>query len=287
MDDRYTSMSFKIPIVLMDELSGILHSLGSIGIQEESSANSGYLHVTAYFDSAQLDMVRTREAVTRALAQAEKGKIPAIEFTPCPDIDWDKVWRKRFKPFELVKGVVICPSWEEYRPGPDQTLISLDPSMAFGTGLHETTRLCAQMIYDEAKSSSPTSFLDVGTGSGILAIVAKRLGVPRVSAVENDGDAALVAMKNFKANGLSDIELKHNIEETNDSYEIVVANILLNTLLSIRESLERRVSPNGLLILSGITGDQEHELMKSFSDLTLQETRRDGEWSAISLRGRR
>lgn len=174
--------------------------------------------------------------------------------------DWLEEWKKGFKPFELAGGHWVVPSWCESPPGAKHN-IWIDPGMAFGTGTHETTQLVAH----ELVNLKGQSLLDVGTGTGILAIMARQMGIARVVATEIEEDSRRVAHENFGRNGCADIQLDgRQVESLDEKFDIVVANIIDGVLVRIQDALMARVKPGGWLVLSGIIGEREKDFLEGF-----------------------
>ncbi len=264
----------------------LLVEMGALGAQEEDDPASGMTRVTAYFDSARHDRKALRDEVASAFLGFPRLRGAWIEVELEPARDWNERWREFFKPFVLAEGFVVVPSWERYEARPGEAVIHIDPGMAFGTGLHETTRMCARAMIDSvrARGEPPRSLLDVGTGSGILAIIAARLGIARIAGVDDDPDALAIARENLSKNGLNGVELMDDVEKARGPFDIVVANILLATLAELRPAIEGLVAPSGTLILSGITRDQEDEAIGLYSRCLVHlRTERAGEWSAIVM----
>jgi ribosomal protein L11 methyltransferase len=199
-------------------------------------------------------------------------------------LDWQTAWRQHFKTFEIVPGIRVVPSWEADGGRTDENSIEMDPGMAFGTGLHETTRLCAEAIASLMADAWPRSLLDVGTGSGILAMIARRLGLTNIATVENDPVAREVAVQNFMKNSMGDITVARDIGAARGRFDIVVANILLSTILELRRELADKTATGGVLIVSGITSDQESDIEKAFCEgFRAISRKRQGEWSMIAF----
>ncbi len=171
--------------------------------------------------------------------------------------DWANAWKEYFHVTHIGKRLVIRPSWREYTPKPDEVVLTLDPGMAFGTGLHPTTRMCLEQLEQHVQPGMRV--LDVGTGSGILSIVAALLGAERVYAIDNSSVAAESAAANVALNGLSErvevvLGLLDDAEATRmaSQYDLVVANIIAQVIGSIAPQLARVMVPGGLFIASGI-----------------------------------
>lgn len=207
--------------------------------------------------------------------------------------DWLAEWKKGFKPFCFASPFWIIPSWltpPEDAPKDARYLIYVEPGMAFGTGTHETTRLAAQFLIQEVQTYAPESLLDVGTGTGILALVASRLGVKKVVGIDNDQEARRTARENLEKNEAREIEIPNiDLSDINDTFDFVVANIIDGVLLLLRTDLIRVLKPGGTLILSGILSDRQSTFLSEFlahhkSDLELVEIKSEKEWTAAVLR---
>jgi ribosomal protein L11 methyltransferase len=204
--------------------------------------------------------------------------------------DWLEEWKKGFKAFLFAKPFWVVPSW--LKPPPDapqdpKYILFVEPGMAFGTGTHETTRLAAGFIIEELARKIPSSLLDVGTGTGVLALVANRLGVQKVVGLDNDPEARRTARENLELNKNTVIEIPDSsVEEIKDQYDIVVANIIDGVLTLLRHELARVLKPGGRMILSGVLTERESEFYAYFTKetgLTLLAKRTDGEWSSAIL----
>ena len=257
--------------------------LGSLGSIEEDAADPGRKRITAFFASSGFDRERLRDLVSDYFSKVPGLADAWIEVDLEPARDWNERWHRFFKPFHIAADFVVVPSWEKYEAKEGEAIIHIDPGTAFGTGLHETTRLCAEALIEE--SAQAASLLDIGTGSGILAIVGKRLGIGEIVGVEIDPEALCVAEENLRKNGCGSIALTQSLESVDRKFDSVVANILLSTLIDLSETIAERVAPGGTLILSGIMHDQEAEILDEYlPKFAHMRTERRGEWSAIILR---
>jgi ribosomal protein L11 methyltransferase len=201
--------------------------------------------------------------------------------------DWLAEWKKGFKPFALVGGHWVVPSWCE--PPPEaKHKIWIDPGMAFGTGTHETTQLVAETMADLIAKEKLRSCLDVGTGTGILAVLAKQLGVKSVRATEIEEDSRRVANETFLANACVDIVLnERQVEGIQEKYELVVANIIDGVLVRIQEALKARVAPGGWLVVSGIILERERDFVDGFklpAGKSWSRRTKKGDWLAFTVR---
>ncbi len=205
--------------------------------------------------------------------------------------DWSSSWKVHFKPLRVGKRLLIVPTWEEMTQLPGDLVIRIDPGMAFGTGGHETTRLCLELL-ESVMESGPLltvpSLLDLGTGSGILAMAASLLGAGRILALDIDPDAIEVARENLEINDLSDyIECGTTpLESLDERFDIILANILAEELVRLSSYLAERLQPGGALILSGILAEKESLVRQGFSSQPLKyiQTACAGEWVAMLYR---
>lgn len=202
--------------------------------------------------------------------------------------DWLAEWKKGFVPFKLVGPFWVVPSWIEAPPEAEIPLL-IDPGMAFGTGTHATTQLAAALTHKVIKSGVPIkSVIDVGTGTGILALVAKKMGVSKVVGVDIDPEARRVAKENVVRNQEPQIQVPDlNIEDINEKFDLVIANIIDGVLIKIKEDLVKATKPGGHLILTGILLERENHFLENFlEDPTLEIDRRiaKDEWVGFLVR---
>jgi ribosomal protein L11 methyltransferase len=180
------------------------------------------------------------------------------------DVDWGEAWRAHFRPLSLGRRLLVAPPWEATVP-PERVLIVIDPGRAFGTGHHATTAGCLESLEDIVERHAPRAVIDLGTGSGILAIAATRLGVPTVLAVDDDPDALACAAANTTLNGVSDrVQLLQGDAAAIDAEPVglVLANLLSAAHLRLGPAYARYVSPGGGLVLGGIL-DAEASAVRS------------------------
>jgi len=222
----------------------------------------------------------------RAAAEAARA-VAGGALAEVPDEDWGEGWKKDFRPLDVGR-VRVRPSWIDARPPAGAVEVVLDPGMAFGTGSHPTTSLCLAALSDLLAEKPGASVLDVGTGSGLLAIAARKLGAGRVAANDNDPIAIEVARENAARNGAA-IELTDApVGAVAGTFDLVVANILANVLVALAPALAGKLAPGGVLLLSGILAPQEEEVRRAHVDAGLvplpERERREGEWSLLALR---
>jgi len=233
---------------------------------------AGRALVVAYFAAA---------ADARAAAVAHGGEVAEI-----PDQDWGEAWKKGLEPITIGR-VFVRPSWIQVPTPPGLVEIVLDPGMAFGTGTHPTTSLCLAVLSDLLGERPGASVLDVGTGSGLLAIAARKLGAGQVVGTDNDPVAVRVARENADLNGVRLRLVVGPVEAQPGPFDLVVANILANTLAELAPAIAAQLAPGGVVLLSGILTPQEEEVRAAYRAAGLTplpgRERRQGEWSLLAL----
>ncbi len=213
-----------------------------------------------------------------------------IETVGRKESDWAEAWKKYYRPLPISAHVTVVPVWETYEPGPGEKIVMMDPGMAFGSGTQETTRLCAALIEDYMKPGDRV--LDVGTGSGILAISAAKLGAGHVNAYDIDPIAVRVAAENVEANGTEETvccgvsDLLKDVDLSEGPYDFVSANIVADIIIRMAEDISDYVRAGGLLAVSGIIDRQAEEVRQVLisKGFTLVEARTDRDWNALLLR---
>lgn len=226
------------------------------------------------------------------------GHLQAFELRPIGELqtrvvheeDWAEAWKEHFPVLRVGKRLVIRPTWREHIAAPDDVVLSLDPGMAFGTGLHPTTRLCLAGIERWADSSllSDARVLDVGTGSGILAIAAARMGASYVLGVDTDPLAVETTRANAAANGMADfIEARTGGLPLADpaQFHLVVANLIAGLLIDLAAELAATLWPGGRLLAGGIYKDRESDVRSAFESAGLRIVGRlaEEDWVALEM----
>ncbi|MDP3387131.1 MAG: 50S ribosomal protein L11 methyltransferase [Eubacteriales bacterium] len=209
-----------------------------------------------------------------------------IEIQDIEDRDWNSEWKKNFKPFRLGDKVVIKPSWEEYVPCEGDIIIEIDPGAAFGTGSHETTSICIEQL--EKHINSTKRVLDIGTGSGILGILASKLGALQVLGIDIDDDSIRVAKENVRINGCNNVDIRKGnlLENVDYPADIVVANITADIIIRMISELHTVMGSGGVFIGSGILSkklDVVEEALTNNGFAILEKTYK-GEWAGLSAR---
>lgn len=307
MSAAWAEIACQVPAELVDQLASFLVELSGTGVcidnqtldtfSLEDLAESPVMTVKAYLPTDQ-ELDRKVAKITDYLSFLANAH---SDFHPTPPVisfvrqeEWATSWKQHFHPLLIGRHLVLKPSWEEFAATPDQIVIELDPGMAFGTGTHPTTRLCLECLerifnhtppFTAAFPTPSPSVLDVGTGSGILAIAARKLGAGRVIAIDVDPEAVTVALSNLAHNAVTDdLEVSTTpLSMVGGSYSVILANILAEELIRLAPDLTARLEPGGILILSGILTEKEGAVTAAYNrhPLTQTEVTRLDEWSCL------
>lgn len=216
-----------------------------------------------------------------------------IRFIPAED--WSTSWKRHFKPWEPGPNLLVKPSWSRRKPRANQAVLTLDPGLSFGTGQHATTRFCLQSLVRIREAGTAQTMLDIGTGSGILAIAAALLGFSKVEAFDFDPDAVRVARENAQLNRvhrkmhLFQADLTKLPRRSNQTFDVVCANLMYDLLIAERHRILSRVASSGCLILAGILKDQFPQVQRAFEQegWVLRRARTEKEWRSGMFRNGR
>ena len=221
--------------------------------------------VKAWFERGEKER-ETLEAVRAHLEQlrAQGGEVGtlALELTGVKDEDWSENWKKYYKPFRIGAHLVVRPTWEAYEAAPGDLVIELDPGMAFGTGTHETTSMCMQLL--EKHLQEGMRVMDVGTGSGILAIAALKLGAAEAEGVDIDPMCVRTAGENAERNGVAEhftVLVGDLSDKASGKYNIITANIVAAAILSLAPHVPVLMAPGARFIASGIIDTRKDEVL--------------------------
>ena len=268
---------------LSDAAAGLLHRFGASGVElrdseglpppGEKAQSAGRAEVRGYFESAP-----SAENAAEALRMALSAE-PDVEEIPIED--WSASWKSHFHPVRRGRVLVVAP-WMRDQAVPGGVRVVIEPGLAFGTGDHPTTGMCLDALDLFLQRNPGAAVLDVGTGSGILAIAARKLGAGLSVGTDNDPLALRVARENAAVNGAL-IDLRSGIPEGVE-FDLVLANILANTLVELAPDLAHAVAPGGRLILSGILESQVSEVEAAYRPLlVVGSSTFEGEWACLEL----
>ena len=299
---KWLRITFSCPDKITEAAADLVGIISGVGVNIRPSKSILRNEISGYFKLDAGDKKeRDKESFTilckagRELVQLFKIynlQQPDLETEIIDDQDWATSWQQYFTPFEIVPGLVIKPTWEEYAPEKDQHVLEMDPGMAFGTGQHESTRLALSLLSSRFKMDRdklPGKVLDVGTGTGILAMAAAIFGAEHVTAIDNDPQAVDVAVANINLNGL-DKKVRTSdspLNDIQDSYELICANIVHDVLVAMAQDFKRILVPGGHIILAGILqGEQESNILNIYNKLGMGpvQVEHEGEWTGILSR---
>ncbi len=301
---RWKSFTVETRRTAVDALSHFFLTHGSLGMayDERLFEKSGdpadplpppgeRTKLTAYFPwDADLHQVKREflsflPALSDAFGSDAGSFVSAAEIT---DTGWAEKWKENFVPRRIGNRIVVRPTWEPYEPAPGDVVLTIDPGQAFGTGNHETTRMCLQLLESVfEKTPAPQRVLDLGTGTGILGIAAAKLGAAFTLGIDTDPKAVEVAAENARINGVGErfrATFMPLACETG-SYDLVVANIIAEILIDMKTELLDRCVPGARIILSGILSEKSRWVAQEYAaaGAALVEMRTDDQWAALLL----
>ncbi|MGI5850744.1 MAG: 50S ribosomal protein L11 methyltransferase [Caldicoprobacterales bacterium] len=258
----------------------------NLGYSDEAVVIKGYLPDNdVLYENVQT--IRNRlEWLTKQDLGIDIG-IAELKLSNVREEDWANNWKKYFKPKKIGKHLVVKPSWEEYNPSEGEVILELDPGMAFGTGTHETTILCVRALEDWITPDK--TLLDVGTGTGILAITGILLGAKSALAIDLDLDAVRIANENASRNKVTEkIDVVHGnlMDKVQGKFEVVVVNIIADVIIEITKGIREYLTDDGIFIASGIILDRIDDVEKAIkrAGLTIIEIKTMGEWAVVVSR---
>jgi len=281
-EPRFPFLHVNVPADDADWISSELFDLGASGVEErdettlQKNESQGKVTLVASFD--------TEEAANEARDSLDPVYEPRVVFVVGDA--WRDAWKEHFRPFAVAPGIVVRPPWEAYEAKVGEKVLELEPGRAFGTGLHETTSLVCGVLAERAPEVAGAALLDVGTGSGILALAALHLGAKSAFCTDNDADVIPVVIENAERNGMADkVTAKAcDLDAVPGTFPVVVANIEARVLVPLAKDLSAKVSAGGLLVLSGILLPQEAEVVAAYAPFEVLSAPKKGEWVAIALR---
>jgi ribosomal protein L11 methyltransferase len=253
---------------------------------------SGQITVSVYLESSSGSSRIRRSQLLAALQQDEDlaGQVGTarISAQKLRHADWAESWKRHFKPISIGSALLVKPGWSKRRPRRGQRLVVLDPGLSFGTGQHPTTRFCLEQLAAARWPGLQQSFLDMGTGSGILAIAAAKLGYQPVAAFDFDADAIRIAKGNASRNRIAR-RIRFTAEDLTRlplrpawGYHVICANLTSDVLLAERARILARLLPRGTLVLAGILHSQFASVRRAYQSAGLELTahRRENEWES-------
>ncbi|WP_446898746.1 50S ribosomal protein L11 methyltransferase [Clostridium sp. LBM24168] len=310
MDKNWMEISIETTSEAVEAISGILYNIGVIGISIEDPEDIEFKRKSPedwdYFDNSLLKVkdytlikayFKKNENFEESLNYIKQSIDNLSEFNidkgsgsvkvrKVNEEDWENNWKKYYKPTKVGRNIVIVPIWEKYEKKDGDIIVKLDPGMAFGTGSHETTRMCIKQL--EKHVNRDSTVFDIGTGSGILSITAAKLGANHVLGVDLDEVAVKSARENIKYNDVSDIEIFHGnlMDVIHDRADIIVANIIADIIIPLSDQVKCFLNKNGIFISSGIIDGRQYEVIDKLKkcNFNIEEINKDGEWFCITAR---
>ncbi len=303
MNTSWLEIIIPAPAFAVDLICHAMVELGSQGVTIEERQLDTFImpdpdkdspehfRLKAYFpntDAAEQLLQQVAERLQALTALLPNLPSIEVELYPVQQQDWAEDWKQHFSVTRIGRRLVIKPTWEDFTAEDEDAVVTLDPGMAFGTGTHDTTRLCLEALAQLFDQEPLQRVLDVGTGSGILAIAAAALGAQQVVACDIDPQSCLVAAENTRLNGVdSRVQITGQaLDELEGNFQLVLANILAEENIRLAPQLVSRLAPGGSLILSGILVEKEQLVIDALRAFTLSDPQivRTAEWSCLIYR---
>ena len=307
---KWSEVSIRTNHEAMDIVAEIFHDLGASGVVMEDGAllnsyiDSGLWDYTDLPKSEQTEVVVVKaylpvdDELDKKLAEFEK-RVKAlssggeVKSFPCDiscqevqDEDWSETWKQYFHPDKIGGLIVIKPTWEEYEASPDDIVIEMDPGAAFGTGTHPTTSMCIRELETMVKGGMRV--FDVGTGSGVLAIAAAKLGATDITAMDYDATAVKVAEENIAQNNLTD-KIKTGTSDLLKNFtgkaDIVIANIIADIIIRLFGELDEHLAASGRLLASGIIAERASDVVEAAKrhGFAVEKVMEEAGWTAMVI----
>ena len=289
----WTQVTFVVDAEQVEHLSTILETFMAAAVTTENAGEDEFfevafpgtpdwqkVQVTGLFDE-KIELEPIINYIQNHFASQLSSEIP-VTINKLVDQDWERVWLTSFKPIQVGSNLWVCPSWCEPTE-PNARNIILDPGLAFGTGTHATTHMCLQWLSDQ--SLDDQRVLDYGSGSGILAIASIFSGAQHADAVDIDPLAVDACVENAKRNNVNasmDAYLPNTLPATEKSYDLVIANILAEVIIELRETLLENLKPNGTLLLTGILTTQAEKVIAAFGEQFSFKQQNQDQWCLLT-----
>lgn len=281
MPQLYVEVEIRADSPLVEELGGVLSQLGFEGCWEDGPTLKCYIRA----DRWNAKMADEVKSVTRLMLKTSSSALPEISTRIIEDQNWNAAWEATIRPIQITDRIVIAPTWHTYQPASGQIVITIDPKMSFGTGYHETTRLMLRLL--ERFVRPGMRIIDIGTGTGVLAIAAVKLGAVAACGVDTDEWSYENALENIRLNGVErEITVKLGAMEAvpQGQFDIVAANIQRSIIEPMLPEMVVRLADAGVLLLSGLLADDRDPMLKSLHSLHLNATLelQENEWIALA-----
>lgn len=276
----YYEFNIKISEDSIDALIERLAGIGCLGIIVSERTLIVYFPDAMYVDIVKKELTAFKKVLQNSGLPHELS----FDYLYISDKDWNESWKQKFEPLDIGDKLTIIPPWLEPKTG--RINLVIDPGMAFGTGHHETTMRCLILI-EKLSRGMPCvkKFLDIGTGTGILAIAASKLGFSEAVGLDIDPLAIEAARRNMELNNLKNVTIKCNgLTDIEDTFDFIVANLLSNVLIELASKIISRLCDNGIVVFSGIIEGQEHDVVKTYEGCGINFIEKivDGQWITMT-----
>ena len=277
MSQSWLRLTIRIAKRDLEIFSNYVIEQGSPGVVLKTGA------IDAFFLSSRRDAALKSQVERFVNARAGNARLAWKIVKP---EDWEHSWKRFIKPARIGKNFWVTPPWLEPPKFRQRRIITIEPGMAFGTGTHATTRSCIELLEVVAAkiAGKKWSVLDVGTGSGILAIASRMLGATEICAIDNDPVAVKVARENLRSNGVANKVVLNEkpVSAIKRTFTVVVGNLTAETILELADALEKRVAPGGYMVLSGILRPKAGAVLRHFAEhFRVLERRGKREWVTL------
>ena len=288
-----------------DIVASVLVDAGATGVQIEGGetpvarrdeylvpapANDTVKVIAYYGDTsfdATLDYIKQHIAAAKSAADIDFGAL-LISINEIEDSDWNANFKKHFKTFRAAGDIVVKPTWEKYEAEQNDIIIELDPGMAFGSGVHETTKMCLELVQRDKPSDDDWSVMDIGCGSGILSIACAKLGATEVLALDYDQVSVDVTQANAKANNVKLTAIQSDLLQNAQlkQYDIVLANIIADIVIRLNGDISSYLNDDATYIVSGIIEDRLADVIASLeqNNFIVLQTLCMADWRALAVR---
>jgi ribosomal protein L11 methyltransferase len=283
--EGWSSVCVEVDAEQAEVVANFLVEEGAAGLLESDGADGRVRLEAAMRDAACAPVADgLRAYLTRLAALYPEARAATIETAAVEALDWAAVARSHHRPVAIGRRLLVAPPWDVPDASGREVLV-IEPGMAFGTGQHATTRGCLEAIEAAVAAGGVTSALDVGTGSGILALALARLGVPGVVAIDDDPQVLPVARENLARNGAARVEVFHGTAASLDGlFDVVVANLLADILVREADALRARTAGGGRLVVSGVLESQADAVVAAYPGWRVADDYRDEGWCTLVLR---
>jgi len=281
MPRSFVEVAIRADPQLVEHLIGIMSQLGFEGFWEDEVALKCYISSERWSDTMQGEL----ESIARTMARSSSSSLPKISVSVIEDRNWNEAWEKTIRPIHVTDRIVIRPTWHSYTPTGGEVVLVIDPKMSFGTGYHETTRLVLRLMEKHLQANSHV--LDVGTGTGVLAIAAIKLGASSAVGVDVDEWSYANALENVALNNVQEsvkIVAGDLSSVPTERFNMIAANIQRNVVEPLLGDMYRQLMPGGIIILSGLLISDREQMRTALhaAGLEIVEEMVENEWIAFA-----